>query len=100
MSENNNSKSWIVLGLLVIGIIFGVGPFKNTKCTSDKGDYDASVSSSPQTGSDPSFIGGVSAGEYCNGDGYSCHCPGYERYSSADWHCKNCGHVKSDHKFK
>jgi hypothetical protein len=45
----------------------------------------------------PSFTG--CAGRNCTGDRHSCCCPGYEARSRADWHCKHCTHVKSDHKF-
>lgn len=45
----------------------------------------------------PSFRG--REGEHCTGDMHGCPCPGYEKYSNADWHCKYCGHPKSYHKF-
>lgn len=38
-------------------------------------------------------------GEFCTGDRHKCTCSGYKPRSRADWHCKNCDHVKSDHKF-
>lgn len=35
-SNGSNSKTWIILGILVVGIIWGIGPFKNAKYEKEK----------------------------------------------------------------
>lgn len=34
-SSANNSQSWAKIVCVIIGIIWGVGPFKNARCTRD-----------------------------------------------------------------
>lgn len=93
MSESNN-KTWIILILLVVGIIWGVGPLKNAHCTRDKSNEESS--SSTQTGSDPSFTGKGTYTKYkCSVNG--CLCTKYQKKSTYNSDCENCGHHQDEH---
>lgn len=97
MDKNNNessksNKGWTILGLLVIGIIFGIGPFRNAQCTSNTQE---NISPSQPPWND-NFVGHW---KYkCKNGG--CLCIKYKRKSTFNSDCANCGHSANDHRDK
>jgi hypothetical protein len=94
MSTSSNNRGWAIVGLLILGLIFGVGPFRNAQCTSDNSEK-TNYSSQPSS-SQPSFTGDNSYRKYkCSVPG--CLCTKYEKKSTYNLDCVNCGHRKDDH---
>lgn len=86
MSENSNNSAWMWVGLMLIGIIFGIGPFKKMQCSQEE-----KVSTSYQ----PSFTGSSYHKYKCSVNG--CLCTKYEKKSTFNSDCKNCNHHKEEH---
>jgi len=95
MSEEKKESSnmgWVWLGLIAIGIFFGVGPFGKAKCSSDKPAIE-------QQQWDGSFTGRLKCLHKDNKDRYDCSCKGYvTAYAGSTGPCDNCKHAFVDHK--
>ncbi|MDR0970379.1 MAG: hypothetical protein LBM67_07580 [Lentimicrobiaceae bacterium] len=86
MSEkkDSNNSGLAIIVLIAVGFFFGVGPFRNAKCSSDK----------PKIETQQQWDGSFSGRKY---DCERCLCKKYEKKSTFNSDCKNCGHIKSWH---
>jgi hypothetical protein len=96
MSKENNeggsNMGWVWLGLIAIGIFFGIGPFGKAKCSSDKPETNT-IYTQPTQSKDPSFTG--SGEEYC--DGSMCWCTKFKKKGVGTPNYSECGHPKNWH---
>jgi hypothetical protein len=99
MSTSDNTKGWVILIALGLGIAFGVGPFKHAACSSHKdfspheeSDEPATTTEHPSAG--PSFGGGTLRTYKCSNS--RCFCKKYEPKGSWTTDCM-CGDPKSWH---
>ena len=78
----SQSKVLVILGLLIGGIVFGVGPFGGAKCSRDKQSYSNS----------PSFTGSL----HCT----KCNCKSWGGGNNYNSPCPNqgCHHKYTEHR--
>lgn len=102
MSESDNSdimKGLTWVAFIVIGIIFGIGPFRNCHSSSNSGVQSVpsyTPSSSSSSSYSPSFTG--TGRRNCRGNHNTCDCPNSQRTleDAHIWNC-GCGHPSSWH---
>ena len=92
-----NYNSWAIIILVIVGAIFGIGPFRNAQCSKKETTYEQSLEMRQlKSSSTPTFTG--SHRKYkCSGRNGKCLCTKYEKKSTFDSDCKNCGHHKKEH---
>ena len=100
MSTSDNTKGWVILIFIVIGIALGVGPFKHAACSSSHTDYshshddDDSTTTTRHSDDEPSFRGGTLRTYKCSNP--SCFCKKYEAVGYYNTKCV-CGDPKEWH---